>query len=148
MLRPDAPTEVVLGRLRGGVSAERAAAEVHAILRRMDGADAGPAGGGGTGGGREATPDVDARATRVIPLREQLVGGYRPALAALTGATLLVLLITCVNVAGLLLARGVARRRELAAASCGSCRITLADVDIVKPVPSHSCTGPPCHGPA
>ena len=48
VLRPDAPTEAVLGRLREGVSAERAATEVGAILQRMDGAA-----GRGPDGGRQ-----------------------------------------------------------------------------------------------
>ena len=92
-----------LGRLRPGVTAEQAAAEVGAIMQR----------GGDARFIRNSRQRgrVDAG---VIPLREEMVAEYRPALLALTAALVLVLLIACVNVAGLLLARGVARQRAQA----------------------------------
>ncbi len=101
----------VLGRLRPGVSPEQAATEVRTLLQGSEtefstalraAIRAGPAGD---------TPEIDAQ---VVPLREELVGEYRPALLALTAAMAFVLLIACTNVAGLLLARGVTRQRVLA----------------------------------
>jgi putative ABC transport system permease protein len=89
----------VIGRLAGGATLEQAQAEMTAIARRqkeMYGDD---------------TWHVDAA---VVPLAEQLTGHTRPALLALLGAVGFLLLVACANVAGLLLARGAARQRELA----------------------------------
>src|SRR5581483_5073715 len=51
---------------------------------------------------------------RAIPLSHEVVGFFRPALFALFGAAAFLLVITCTNVASLLLARATVREREIA----------------------------------
>ena len=117
--RPGGPVVSVwsfraLGRLRPGVSPEQAALEAGGILQGRGTVFPALAGGGGQ------------RGVRVVPLLEQMVGEYRPALSMLTAVTVLVLLAAGLNAAGLLAARGVARRRTLAvSAALGASRSRL-----------------------
>ncbi len=85
-------------RLKPGVSLAQAQAEITQADHRL----------------AEAFPDTEReRGTVLMSLQELLVGNVRPALLVLFGAVGLVLLIACANFAMLLMARGVARQREL-----------------------------------
>ena len=88
-----------MGRLRDGVSLQDAQREMAAIMAALE---------------EEYPGDNRGRSVELVPLQEQVVGEVRPGLLVLLGAVLMVLLVTCANVANLLLARGVTRVRELA----------------------------------
>jgi predicted permease len=93
----------VIARLKPGATAQRAEADLALINQRL--AAASPRAFGGMRAGAR---------TRVIGLHDRLVGDVRPALLVLAGAVALVLLIVCVNISNLLLARAVARQKEIA----------------------------------
>ncbi len=88
-----------LARLRAGVSVEQARAEMMGIARRLE--QAYPASNQGW-------------SVNVMPFRELFVADSRLGLIALMAAAGFVMLIVCVNLANLLLARAAGRRREIA----------------------------------
>jgi predicted permease len=93
-----------LARLRPGVSLEQARAEGEAIVRRVVADRRGP-----------RTPlDAAASALRVERLKDALVRDIRPALLVIAGAVGLLMVVATANLAGLVLARGVGRQREVA----------------------------------
>jgi putative ABC transport system permease protein len=88
-----------IGRLRHNATIQHAQAELTLIQARL---------------AREFVGDFLGTEAKVVPLREQGVSNVRRGILVLAGAVGCLLLITCVNIANLLLARASARQREFA----------------------------------
>jgi putative ABC transport system permease protein len=88
-----------IGRVRDGTTVAQARANLTAIAHRIN---------------AEYGKHVDLNEAAVVPLADALVGNVRTTLLTLAGAVGLLLLVACTNVAGVLLARTSARRKELA----------------------------------
>lgn len=88
-----------IGRLKPGTTLDQARADMASVTHNL----------------ALAFPDSDKGiSAKLVPLKQQLVGEVRPFLLLLLGAVGFVLLIACMNVANLLLARSTVRTREFA----------------------------------
>lgn len=108
-----------IGRLKPGVSQAQAAMELSMVVRRL----------------RDQNLDNPfiSVAANIRPLLEDVIGDIKTPLYVLLGATGCVLLIACLNVANLLVARAAVRRRELAIRSAlGSSRWRLLGEQLIE----------------
>lgn len=102
----------VLGRLKPGVTAAQAEADLRPIMEDL---------------ARQSPHDFPEKwRTGIIPFAEEFQSGLRDALLILFGAVGLLLLISCVNVSNLLLSKASARYKEIAVrASLGASRFRI-----------------------
>jgi len=91
----------VIGRLKPNAKVEQARSEMDSLIT-----------GWKSQNRAMHLPDPERHPILMVPLHEDVVGAARPAVLMLLGAVAFVLLIACVNVANLLLARAESRRRE------------------------------------
>ena len=88
-----------IGRLKPGIAFERADADMQVLARHL----------------AEEFPEADkGTSITLVPLKQDVVGSIEPLLFMLLAAVVFVLLIACVNVANLMLARSRGRTREVA----------------------------------
>jgi predicted permease len=100
----------VAGRLKAGVTIEQAQVEMTRIGKEL----------------AQLHPESNtAETAQVMSFRENLTGDIRPALLMLMGAASFILLITCTNLANLLLARASVRSAEMAVRSALGASRTL-----------------------
>ena len=110
----------LVGRLKAGITSEQAQSDVSAIAKSME----------------AQYPSNKGLGALIVPMQEQIAGDSRKGLLVLLGAVGFVLLVACVNVANLLLARASARAKELAIrASLGASRLRIMRQVIIECLP-------------